>query len=64
MLDPFVGSGTSLYAAQKLHRQWIGIDQSSIAIQLTQQRLKPLAINSDYQFHPLHSSADQAITIL
>jgi len=64
MLDPFVGSGTSLYAAQKLHRQWIGIDQSSIAIQLTQQRLKPLTVDSDYQFHSLNSSADQAVTIL
>lgn len=26
ILDPFCGCGTTIHAAQKLNRQWIGID--------------------------------------
>ena len=39
ILDPFVGSGTSLAVANKLGRHWIGIDESEEAISLCQQRL-------------------------
>ena len=39
VLDPFCGSGTTLVAAQLLHRKYIGIDISSDAITLTRQRL-------------------------
>ncbi|MCK6508664.1 site-specific DNA-methyltransferase [Myxococcota bacterium] len=37
--DLFCGSGTTLLAAQRLKRRWIGADQSDIAIQTTQHRL-------------------------
>ncbi len=40
VLDPFCGAGTTLVAAQKLGRTWIGIDESPLAIALTQNRLK------------------------
>ncbi len=40
VLDPFCGAGTTLVAAQKLGRAWIGIDESPLAIALTQNRLK------------------------
>ena len=39
VLDCFCGSGSTLYAAQTLGRQWIGIDQSEIAIDVTKKRI-------------------------
>jgi len=40
VLDPFVGGGTTIAAAEKLGRQWIGIDQSVQAIKVTEFRLE------------------------
>ena len=39
VLDPFVGGGTTIAVADKLHRQWIGIDQSVQAVKVTELRL-------------------------
>lgn len=39
VLDPFCGCGTTVDAAQKLGRKWIGIDITYIAIDLIQKRL-------------------------
>jgi len=39
VLDPFCGSGTTLVAAQLMHRKAIGIDVSNEAVELTRQRL-------------------------
>lgn len=39
VLDPFCGCGTTIAAAQKLDRQWIGIDITHLAITLIKQRL-------------------------
>ena len=39
VLDPFCGCGTALDAAEKLHRQWIGIDITHIAIHVIKKRL-------------------------
>ena len=39
VLDPMCGSGTTLVAARKLARTWMGIDQSPVAIRIAQQRL-------------------------
>lgn len=39
VLDFFCGSGTTLLAAQKLRRRWIGIDASEIAISATKNKL-------------------------
>ena len=40
VLDPFCGCGTTIHAAQKLDRQWIGIDITYLAINLIKRRLK------------------------
>ena len=40
VLDPFVGGGTTVAVADKLKRRWIGIDQSVMAIKVTDFRLK------------------------
>ncbi len=39
VLDPFVGGGTTVAVADRLERQWIGIDQSVSAIKITEMRL-------------------------
>jgi site-specific DNA-methyltransferase (adenine-specific) len=39
VLDPFCGCGTTIAAAQKLNRQWIGIDVTHLAIGLIKHRL-------------------------
>jgi DNA modification methylase len=40
VLDPFVGGGTTIAVADKLNRQWIGIDQSPMAVKVTEFRLQ------------------------
>ncbi len=39
VLDCFIGSGTTAEAAERLGRQWIGIDNGKYAIHLTRKRL-------------------------
>lgn len=39
ILDPFCGCGTTIAAAQKLGRRWIGIDITNLAISLIRSRL-------------------------
>ncbi len=38
LLDSFSGSGTTLLAAERLNRKWIGIDNSNIAIETSKKR--------------------------
>ena len=40
VLDPFCGCATALIAAEKLERQWMGIDLSPKAVELIHDRLK------------------------
>jgi DNA modification methylase len=39
VLDPFCGCGTTVHAAEKLGREWIGIDITHVAITLIETRL-------------------------
>jgi adenine-specific DNA-methyltransferase len=48
VLDCFAGSGTTLLAAEKHSRRWIGIDQSHVAIQRARRRL--IAVRECRQF--------------
>ncbi|QDK03218.1 DNA methylase [Streptomyces phage TuanPN] len=40
VLDPFCGCGTAVDAAQKLGRRWIGIDVTTLAVDLIDARLR------------------------
>jgi site-specific DNA-methyltransferase (adenine-specific) len=40
VLDPFCGCGTAIAVAEKLGRRWIGIDQSSLAIEMVRKRMR------------------------
>jgi len=40
VLDPFCGCGTTIDAAQRLKRRWIGIDIAYIAVDLMEKRLQ------------------------
>ena len=44
VFDCFCGSGTTLLAADELNRNWIGIDESPVAIQKTIEKLSPQKI--------------------
>ena len=39
VLDPFCGCGTTIASAEKLNRQWIGIDITPLSINLIEKRL-------------------------
>ena len=40
VLDPFCGCATTLVAAERLDRRWVGIDLSSLAVRLVKKRLR------------------------
>jgi len=51
VLDPFCGCGTSIHAAEKLGRQWIGIDITHLAISLIEKRLKDAFPGLTFEVH-------------
>ncbi|MBX3231850.1 MAG: site-specific DNA-methyltransferase [Labilithrix sp.] len=44
VLDPYMGSGTTLAAAAKLGRSFVGADASEVAFGITQKRLEDLGV--------------------
>jgi DNA modification methylase len=46
LIDPLCGSGTSLLAAHKLGRKWLGVDSSKQACQLALGRLRQVGVES------------------
>lgn len=51
VLDPFCGCGTTVHAAEKLGRQWIGIDVTHLAIGLIEKRLRDAFENVQFTTH-------------
>jgi site-specific DNA-methyltransferase (adenine-specific) len=49
ILDPFCGCGTAIHAAQKLGRNWIGIDIAWPAIQVIEDRLHKWLPQAKYE---------------
>jgi site-specific DNA-methyltransferase (adenine-specific) len=60
VLDPFCGCGTTIHAAQKLKRQWIGIDVTHLAISLIERRMKQAFPGIKYEVHGVPKDADGA----
>jgi site-specific DNA-methyltransferase (adenine-specific) len=63
ILDPFCGCGTTVAVAQRLKRQWIGIDVTALATTLIEWRLKTaykLTPGKDYTIHGLPTTPDEA----
>ena len=60
VLDPFCGCGTAVHAAQKLRRQWIGIDITHLAISLIEKRLKDAFPGIQYEVHGTPKDVDGA----
>jgi site-specific DNA-methyltransferase (adenine-specific) len=60
VLDPFCGCGTSIHAAQKLRREWIGIDITHLAISLIEKRLKDAFPGIKYEVHGTPKDLDGA----
>ena len=44
ILDPFMGSGTTIEACLKTNRNYIGFDINKEYCQIAEQRIKPLLI--------------------
>ena len=61
VLDPFMGSGTTLHAAASLGRQFVGFDQSMVAFSFCAERLRDAGIVA--QMHGVPTSLD-AVTDL
>jgi site-specific DNA-methyltransferase (adenine-specific) len=51
VLDPFCGCGTTVHAAQKLNRRWIGIDITHLAISLVKRRLIDAFPLAQFEIH-------------
>ena len=49
ILDPFCGCGTTLHAAQKLNRRWLGMDISYGAINVVKERLQDAFADEDFR---------------
>jgi hypothetical protein len=49
ILDPFCGCGTAIAVAQRLNRQWIGIDVTHLAVTLMKHRLKTAFGDVEYR---------------
>ncbi len=63
VLDPFCGCGTTVHAAQKLNRRWIGIDITHLAIRLIDRRMRKAfpGINFDILGVPKDLDGAQAL---
>ena len=57
VLDPFCGCGTTVHAAQKLNRRWIGIDITHLSIALVEHRLKAAFPGIAYDVHGVPKDA-------
>lgn len=51
VLDPFCGCGTTIHAAQKINRRWIGIDLTHLAIALVRRRLIDAFPQAKFETH-------------
>lgn len=60
VLDPFCGCGTTVHAAERMGRQWIGIDVSYAAILVIQDRMRRWLPNASYKVEGIPASPQDA----
>lgn len=60
ILDPFCGCGTTIHAAQKLKREWVGIDITHLSISLIEKRLNDAFPGIKYEVHGTPKDLDGA----
>ncbi|MFK4794242.1 site-specific DNA-methyltransferase [Sphingobium sp. ZW T5_29] len=60
VLDPFCGCGTTIHAAERLGRQWIGIDVSYAAILVIKERLASKLPSAQYEIDGIPSEEAEA----
>jgi site-specific DNA-methyltransferase (adenine-specific) len=63
VLDPFCGCGTAVDAAQKLGRQWIGIDITHIAIGMIEDRMRSGYPGIEFETHGVPKDLDSALRL-
>lgn len=63
VLDPFCGCGTAIHAAQKLKREWIGIDVTHLAISLIEKRLNDAFPGIQYEVRGTPKDLDGALNL-
>jgi site-specific DNA-methyltransferase (adenine-specific) len=67
ILDPFCGCGTTVIAAQKNNRKWIGIDVCMLAVNSMEDRLNKICPTTqrgkDYVLTGLPTTVEQAIAL-
>ena len=66
VMDFFCGSGTTLRAAQELHRNWIGIDTSEKALQVTKEKLRKVVPDTAYAYlemNTIHETPDVSMPL-
>ena len=60
VLDPFCGCGTTIHAAEKLRRKWIGIDITNLAISLIEKRIGEAFADVKFEVHGTPKDMDGA----
>jgi site-specific DNA-methyltransferase (adenine-specific) len=60
VLDPFCGCGTTVHAAEKMGRRWIGIDITTIAIEMIEKRLVQAFPRVQYELTGMPKDMDGA----
>ncbi len=63
VLDPFCGCGTTVHAAEKLGRRWIGIDITHLSISLIEKRLRDAFPDVRFEVHGTPKDAEGAAAL-
>jgi hypothetical protein len=63
VLDPFCGCGTAVDAAQRLGRRWIGIDITTVAIEVIKDRLRDQFSTVDYVVRGEPTTVEEAVAL-
>jgi len=63
VLDPFCGTGTTLVAAERLNRSWVGIDASPLAASMALGRIRQELITRPVRLIGFPSTVDEAVAL-